>query len=126
MPMLKLSIAFLCSLALVGCSSAGPEGVLLADGRISPCPNRLTRFHTDPQACGNAIFNARVIGQVAPGQTKDQVREIMKHDPERREIQGTEELWSYITDYDAELMTTIVFTNGVVTGMKQQPWKSED
>jgi hypothetical protein len=53
-----------------------------------------------------------------------EVREIMKHDPERRTIEGNRESWGYITDYQAELTTWIVFTDGKVTGMSQGPWKS--
>ena len=49
----------------------------------------------------------------------------MQHDPERRELSGSSETWLYITDYSAELMTAIVFTDGKVTGLKQAPWKAE-
>lgn len=115
-----LAVVLVSVLTLSGC--AGPGGVLLTNGKISPCPG----YHTDNQACGNAVFNARVIGQVAAGQTKEQVRDIMKHDAERREIDGNEERWSYITDYQAEQMTVIVFTESKVSGMKQEPWKEEN
>lgn len=30
--------------------------------------------------------------------------------------------WSYLTDYDNELMTTIIFRQGLVSETKQTPW----
>ncbi len=105
---------------LAGCAS-GPGGELLPNGTITPCGGH----HTDPQACGNATFNARVIGKVQVGQSKQDVRAIMQHDPERREISANVETWSYITDYPSELVTEIVFTDGKVTGLKQAPWHTD-
>lgn len=100
---------------------------MLASGKITPCPD----WHTDNQACGNAIWNAKVIGQVQLGQTQEEVRAIMRHDPERREGSLTSdgekvETWSYITDYDAERMSTLTFTDGRLTAMGQAAWKSDD
>lgn len=97
------------------------------NGRITPCPD----WHTDNQACGDAVFNAKVIGQVKLGQTQDQVRAIMRHDPERRlatiSSEGKKiETWSYITDYQAELMTTLTFTDSSLTAIGQAPWKSQN
>ena len=115
---MRLSLTVL--LVLVGCSSTTP-GALLENGTIAPCHGH----HTDPQACGNALFNARVIGKVQTGQTRDQVRAIMQHDPERREIDGGVEKWSFITDYPSELMTVVIFTDGKVTGLKQAPWHKD-
>ena len=76
-------------------------------------------------------MNANVIGKVQLGQTQDEVRAIMRHDAERREASLTSdgrkiESWSYITDYDAERMTTLTFTDGHLTGMGQAPWKTDD
>jgi hypothetical protein len=108
---------------LAGCSYAvNPHvaGTLLESGKIAPCHGN----HTDAEACGNAIFNAKVINQVQPGQTKQEVRTIMQHDPERRELAANTETWIYITDYSAELMTAITFTDGKVTSLKQVPWKA--
>ena len=114
----------LCVLLLVSLSCAGPGGVMLANGKITPCPD----WHTDNQACGNALFNSKVIGQVRLGQTEQEVRAIMQHDPERREgslsPEGKRiETWSYITDYQAELVTTLTFTEGRLTNIGQAPWK---
>jgi hypothetical protein len=119
--LLVLSVALL----VAGCSS--PGGLMLASGKITPCPD----WHTDNQACGNAIWNAKVIGQVQLGQTQEEVRAIMRHDPERREASLTSdgkkvETWSYITDYDAERMSTLTFTDGRLTAMGQAAWKSDD
>ncbi len=112
-------------LLTLACSS--PGGTMLDSGRITPCPD----WHTDNQACGNALWNAKVIGQVKLGQTQDEVRAIMRHDPERREAAvssdgTTTETWVYITDYQAELMTTLIFTSGKVTGIGQGPWKAAE
>jgi hypothetical protein len=117
-------VLILLSLFAVSCSS--PGGIMLGNGRITPCPD----WHTDNDACGHAIFNANVINQVKLGETQDQVRTIMRHDAERREasssLEGKNlETWSYITDYQAELMTTLTFTDGVLTAIGQAPWKSE-
>jgi hypothetical protein len=94
-------------------------GTLIADNKIAACHGN----HTDSQACGNAIWNQKVIGGVHAGQTLAEVRQIMKHDAERRELSGDTETWTYITAYDAEKVTKIVFTHGVVTGMQQADWK---
>jgi hypothetical protein len=112
-----LATSFLAVLAF-GC---GTEGALQPNGTITPCGGH----HTDPQACGNAIFNAKVIGKVESGQTKEQVRAIMQHDPERREIVEGKETWIYMTDYGSELMTAIQFTDGKVSGLKQVPWHTD-
>jgi hypothetical protein len=91
-------------------------------GHISGCGG----YHTDDQACGNAMFNAPLLAKVHAGMTTDEVRALMRHDAERREISGSSETWLYMSDYDAERMTAIEFTNGKVTALKQVPWKSKD
>jgi hypothetical protein len=112
-------IAILSALLLVGCSS--PGGVMQA-GKISPCPD----FRTDAQACGNALFNAPRLPKISAGMTTAEVRSVMQHDAERREIAGNTETWLYMSDYEAEQMTAIVFTDGKVTAMKQVPWKAKE
>ena len=117
------SIVVAALLGLLACTpmlnQTSPPGVLRADGTISPCHG----YVMDDKACGAAIWNAKVIGKVEAGQTKEQVRAIMQHDPERREIREGRESWSYITDYGRELMTTIVFDqNGRVVELAQTPW----
>lgn len=94
-------------------------GTLIADGKIAACHGN----HTDAQACGNAIWNAKALTQIHAGQTMAEVRKIMAHDAERRELAGTVETWTYISDYSAEKATTIIFTDGKVTGLRQAEWK---
>ena len=114
--LLMLSVRVL----LARCDSLGGE--LRPNGTITPCGGH----HTDPQACGYATFNSKVIGQVHAGATMQEVHDIMKHDAERRTIDGDRESWGYITDYQAELMTWVVFTDGKVTAMSQGPWKDDN
>jgi hypothetical protein len=105
------------ALALSSCDSMG--GDLRPNGSITPCGGH----HTDSEACGRATFNARVIGKIHAGQTFAEVSEIMKHDPERKTIDGSRESWGFITDYQAEMMTWITFTGGKVSAMTTGPWK---
>jgi hypothetical protein len=110
------------TLALTGCTStmntALPPGRMNEAGVIRPCH----RDHRDAQACGNAIFNETVIGSIRTGQTVMDVRAIMRHDPERRTVDGNNESWGYITDYDDKVMTWIAFTNHEVSAVTQRPW----
>jgi outer membrane protein assembly factor BamE (lipoprotein component of BamABCDE complex) len=90
-------------------------GTMTEAGTVEPCHD----YRTDQQACGNAIWDAHALTQVQPGQTRDEVRAIMKRDPERREISGNGETWMYLTNYDNGQLTAVTFTDGKVTGMKQ-------
>jgi hypothetical protein len=93
-----------------------------ANGRISGCGG----YHTDDEACGRALFNAPRLAKIHVGMSIDEVRATMQHDAERKEIDGGSETWIYMSDYDAEQMTAITFTDGKVTAMKQVPWKGKD
>jgi uncharacterized lipoprotein NlpE involved in copper resistance len=110
------------SLTLLGCTAAMntalPPGHMSDNGAIRPCH----RDHRDAQACGNAIFNETVIGQIHTGQTLTDVRAIMRHAAERRTVDGSNESWGYITDYDNKVMTWIVFTDRKVSAVSTQPW----
>ena len=110
------------SAALFGCTSAMntalPPGHMNDAGTIRPCH----RDHRDAQACGNAIFNETVIAQIHTGQTLTDVRAIMRHEAERRTVDGSNESWGYITNYDNKVMTWIAFTDRKVTSVTQQPW----
>ena len=109
-------------LALTGCTSAMnsalPPGRMNEAGTIRPCH----RDHRDAQACGNAIFNETVIAQIHTGQTLTDVRAIMRHNAERRTVEGTNESWGYITNYDNKQMTWIAFTDRKVSAVTMQPW----
>ncbi len=112
-----LSIA---SLALTGCAavmtSSAPAGDMNAAGAIQPCyPDR-----RDAQACGNSIFNATVIAQIHKGQWRSDVRGIMRHDAERREMQGLTESWGYMTSYDSKMITWITFTDHQVSSLSHE------
>jgi hypothetical protein len=117
--LLAVSVAIV---ALTGCTtamnSALPPGRMNEAGNIRPCH----RDHRDAQACGNAIFNETVIAQIHTGQTLGDVRAIMRHEAERRTVDGTNESWGYITNYNDKLMTWIAFTDQKVSGVTMQPW----
>jgi hypothetical protein len=98
-----------------------PPGRMNEAGTIRPCHND----HRDAQACGNAIFNASVIGQIHTGQTLTDVRAIMRHDAERRTVDGSNESWGYITNYRDKVMTWIAFTDRKVSAVTQQPWSRD-
>jgi len=107
---------------LSGCTtamnSALPPGRMNEAGTIRPCH----RDHRDAQACGNAIFNEGVITQIHTGQTLTDVRAIMRHDAERRTVNGSNESWGYITNYNDKMMTWIEFTDRKVSSITLQPW----
>lgn len=85
-------------------------------GVITPCyPDR-----RDAQACGNATFNASVISQIQKGQTPADVRAIMKHDAERREVTSLTESWGYLTSYENKMITWITFTDRKVTSLSHE------
>ena len=69
------------------------------DGSIVACRGYTMR----PKEWEAAIYNASRLNLVSAGQTPQEVREVMKRDPEARELrrdgQKTIELWSYLTDY---------------------------
>jgi hypothetical protein len=76
-------------------------------------------FHSDPAACERAYGNSLVAGKIQLGQTPSEVRTIMGRDPERREAKGESDSWSYLTDYTNQVLTVIVFKQGVVAEIKQ-------
>lgn len=120
--LLALSIA---AITLTGCTAvmnkALPPGRMSEEGTIRPCH----RDHRDAQACGNAIFNKSVIGEIHPGQTLTDVRAIMRHDPELRTVDGSNESWGYITNYGEKVMTWITFTDRKVSSITQRPWSRD-
>jgi hypothetical protein len=119
---MKRILLAVAALAVAGCTAtmntALPPGRMSEAGNIRPCH----RDHRDAQACGNAIFNETVIAQIHTGQTLTDVRAIMRHDAERRTVEGSNESWGYITDYPGKMMTWIAFTDRKVSGVTQQAW----
>ena len=117
--LLAISIA---ALTLMGCTSAMntvlTPGRMSEAGSIGPCH----RDYRDAQACGNAIFNTTVIAQIHTGQTLTDVRAIMRHEAERRTVDGSNESWGYVTDYNDKVMvmTWIAFTDRKVSSVTQQ------
>lgn len=116
---LAISVA---TLALTGCTTVMnktlPPGRMSEAGTIRPCHND----SYDAQACGNALFNESVIGQVRTGQSLSDVRAIMRHDAERRTVDGSTESWGYITNYRDKVMTWVTFTDQKVSALEQRPW----
>jgi hypothetical protein len=119
--LLWLGLAIVPILSLTGCAS----GQLKDTGEITPCHGH----HTSPEDCGRAQFNAPLLPKVQLGQSKDEVLTIMRHRAERYEAKQENghayETWIYMQNYETELMTAIVFTDGKVTEIKTVPWKRE-
>jgi len=83
---------------------------------LVPCsPNR-----EGAQACEDARFNATVISQIHRGQTQSEVRTIMRHDAERREVAGLTESWGYLTSYNNQMVTWITFTDRTVSSLTHE------
>jgi hypothetical protein len=117
--LLAISIAALTFLACTSArNTALPAGRMNEAGAIPPCHGD----YRDAQACGNAIFNESVIAQIHNGQTLTDVRAIMRHEAERRTVDGSNESWGYVTDYNDKVMvmTWIAFTERKVSGVTQQ------
>ncbi len=97
-----------------------PPGQMDADGSIYPCHG----YKADPQACGDAIYNGTRIGKVALGQTLAEVRTIMGRDAEARSVNMRDgrsvEAWSFRTDYEKRITTTIEFMDGRVVAIRQE------
>jgi hypothetical protein len=112
------AVLFIAHLTLLFCVGCAVSGHYVSSG---PCKG----FHTNQLACQRAAENAVAIVQVKIGQTIEEVSKIMGRAPERREAAVDRETWSYLTDYEHELMTTIIFGEGIVTEIKQTPWAPE-
>lgn len=104
---MKLTAAFL-ALLLTGC---GVSGHYRSEG---PCQG----FHKDQDACERAAANSQLIGKVRIGQSADEVLAIMGKAPERRDASAESESWSYLTQYQGFVSTTIILKKGVVTEIR--------
>ena len=109
---MKRPIALAASVFLL--SACAASGHYQSSG---PCEG----WHTDKAACVRAYENSLSIGKVQIGQSTAQVRTIMGRDPERRDVTSGIEHWGFLTDYSNELLTTVTFTNGAVSEIKQAP-----
>ncbi|MBI5891755.1 MAG: hypothetical protein HZB47_13995 [Nitrosomonadales bacterium] len=115
---LSLGIVFLLS----GCASIRdamhPPGEMGADGKVNPCHG----FQTNPQACGNAIYNAAHVIKLSIGQTLQQAREVMGRDPEERTLkkQGeqTIEVWKYLIAYRSTSFSVITFVDEKIVSIE--------
>ena len=75
--------------------------------------------------------NRQRIGQVKIGQTLDEVRAIMRKDPEKRELRSrfdgkSVEFWTFVTDYGLKLQSTITFLDGRVEEIRATTWEEKD
>jgi outer membrane protein assembly factor BamE (lipoprotein component of BamABCDE complex) len=95
--------------------------VILCTGIAAGCGE--CAFVTEQAQCDAAVRNAPRLPQVKVGMTAEEVRAIMKHDPERREADTSGETWYYMSDYGAELMSAVKFENNRVVSIKPAPWR---
>jgi len=75
--------------------------------------------------------NRARLNQVHVGQTIEQVRAIMKTEPERREqrlrFDGKKvDLWSWASDYSRKMDTTLIFIDGVLNEIRTTSWEEKD
>jgi len=118
--MYKITLAVAC-MVLVSCAAsmnpALPAGRMIVPGDIlAPCsPDR-----RGAQSCEDAQFNTSVISQIHKGQSQSEVRGIMRHDAERREVGGSVESWGYLTSYKNQMVTWITFTDRTVSSITHE------
>lgn len=120
------ALVLIVSLSVFGCvdtlqDAARPPGEMRADGRINPCHG----WERDKELCGESKFFAKAVNEVSAGQTKEEVRAIMKRDPWRRQIRDGAEEWGYSTSYEQERMVWIVFRDGKVVELREAAWDPE-
>jgi hypothetical protein len=95
-----------------------PPGEMGPDGKIYPCHGS----QTNPQGCGNALYNAPRVTKLNIGQTTEQAKAIMGHDPEDRSIKLQDkqiiEIWKLLTDYRSTTFTVITFIDGKIVSVE--------
>lgn len=115
----KITLAVAC-VALAGCAASItpplPTARMNVADLIAPC----SADRRGSQACGDAVSNATGISQVHKGQSQTEVRSIMGHAAERREVDTFTESWGYLTSYRNQMMTWVTFTNGSVTSLTHE------
>ena len=116
--MKHFAIAALSGFLLIGCQASrdflAPPGQMGASGKVNKCNS----WATNPQACGEALYNAPRVTQIQLGQSIADVRRIMGRPPEHRSLNieaGIEvEVWQYLTDYSNSVQSAITFRGGQV------------
>jgi hypothetical protein len=106
-------------LGLYGCQSVCYKpGQLMVNGKVAPCDD----WRTNPQTCGEAIYNAPRIRQLNLGQSMQQTREIMGRDPEERSLKTQDgrpvEIWGYLTEYDKSIVSVITFVESRIVSIE--------
>lgn len=127
MQMSKIKYALLTAIttfALTGCHSIRqarcPTGEMVAEGKICPCHDA----RTDPQGCGEAIYNARHVSKLQIGQTMKKARELLGREPEQRSVRSegsrTIETWGFLTNYQNTIYSAITFHDGKLVAIETQ------
>jgi len=107
--------------ALAGCAASMtprlPAGrMTVPTDVVAPCsPDR-----RGSQQCADALVNSAVISQIHLGQSQTEVRTIMGHAAERREVGAFTESWGYLTSYNNQMMTWITFTDRSVSSLTHE------
>jgi len=122
MSMKKVTLILVLLTLLTGCQSylnyRAPPGEMGADGKVNKCND----YRTNPQACGEAIYNAPRVAKISIGQPIAEVRQIMARDPEERSAKTQDgqaiEVWAYLTNYANSIKTIITFKDGKVISIE--------
>jgi hypothetical protein len=108
--------------AMSGCQTTlnamYPPGELAPDGKVYPCND----YRTNPQACGEALFNAPRIAKLSAGMSMAEARAIMVRAAEERSVR-TEggkaiEVWGYLTNYDRSIVSQVTFVDGRIVSIE--------
>ena len=120
--MKTLLIAVLSLHLLTGCQairdSVAPPGEMGENGKVNKCND----WSTNPQACGEARYNAPRVAKINLGHTISEVRQIMGRDPEQRSVKEEGgvaiEEWQYLTSYKESIISVITFKNSKVSSVQ--------
>lgn len=93
---------------------------MTVDGSVNPCHG----YRTNHQACGDAIYNSKVVSKLALGMSVGDARAMFKREPERKvqEFQDNQpyEVWWLLTDYDRSITTRLEFRSGKLVSIRQE------
>lgn len=120
--MIRIFTLLFVATLLVGCSSVrnliSPTGEMGSSGTVNPCYG----YRSNPQACGDAQYNAPRVKQLSLGKSIAEAKQIMAREPEERavkiEVGQAIEIWGYLTDYDKSILSRITFTDGKITAIE--------